>query len=185
MTLEDSFKPRQACPQTWRLLPLHTSLPPFYAPSPTILLTSQLIMAANTKYQAAPQRDSEEPSYTRAPPSYQAAGPSDGLFGAPRDEDDNVPDDFKVHSLQQVIPKHSPLTCATVRRDRRRSDPRHSHAIHPQGLRHPSRPAPPHPGRLLRLLLFHLLPALDPDQQLDDVGFTLRRHCLHAPHLLE
>lgn len=55
-------------------------------------------MAANTKYQAAPQRDSfEESSYTQAPPSYQAeAAQDDGLLGAPRGEDDNVPDDFKV-----------------------------------------------------------------------------------------
>lgn len=55
-------------------------------------------MAANTKYQPAPQRDSfEESSYTQAPPSYQAESHSnDGLLGAPRGEDDNVPDDFKV-----------------------------------------------------------------------------------------
>ena len=55
-------------------------------------------MAANTKYQPAPQRDSfEESSYTQAPPSYQAeAHSNDDLLGAPRGEDDNVPDDFKV-----------------------------------------------------------------------------------------
>ena len=55
-------------------------------------------MAANTKYQAAPQRDSfEEESYTQAPPSYQAEpAHDDTVLGAPRDEDDNVPDDFKV-----------------------------------------------------------------------------------------
>ncbi len=55
-------------------------------------------MAANTKYQPAPQRDSfEETGYTQAPPSYQAeAHSNDGLLGAPRGEDDNVPDDFKV-----------------------------------------------------------------------------------------
>ncbi|KAK4690760.1 protein lifeguard, partial [Lecanoromycetidae sp. Uapishka_2] len=54
-------------------------------------------MAANTKYQAAPQRDSFDepsPSYTQAPPSYQAQS-SDPMFGGPRGEDDNVPDDFK------------------------------------------------------------------------------------------
>lgn len=59
-------------------------------------------MAANTKYQAAPQRDSfDEPNYTQAPPSYQAEGSNhDNLLGAPRGEDDNVPDDFKVaHSI--------------------------------------------------------------------------------------
>ena len=59
-------------------------------------------MAANTKYQAAPQRDSfDEGDYTQAPPSYQAqaaSGPSnnDNVFGSPRSEDDNIPDDFKV-----------------------------------------------------------------------------------------
>ena len=57
-------------------------------------------MAANTKYQAAPQRDSfEEGNYTQAPPSYQAETHTDeGLLGsgAPRGDDDNVPDDFKV-----------------------------------------------------------------------------------------
>ncbi|MCJ1303011.1 hypothetical protein MMC08_005817 [Hypocenomyce scalaris] len=54
-------------------------------------------MAANAKYQAAPQRDSfDEPNYTQAPPSYQAEGSThDNLLGAPRGEDDNVPDDFK------------------------------------------------------------------------------------------
>lgn len=58
-------------------------------------------MAANTKYQPAAQRDSfEESSYTQAPPSYQA-GPSNqgNILGSPRDEDDNVPDDFKVSTL--------------------------------------------------------------------------------------
>ncbi|EEP78911.1 conserved hypothetical protein [Uncinocarpus reesii 1704] len=39
-------------------------------------------------------RDSlEEPRYTQAPPSYQEA--PDPMMGVPRDEDDNVPDDFK------------------------------------------------------------------------------------------
>jgi len=55
-------------------------------------------MAANTKYQAAPQRDSfEEANYSQAPPSYQAESRTDEdlLGGAPRGEDDNVPDDFK------------------------------------------------------------------------------------------
>ena len=58
-------------------------------------------MAATAKYQAAPTRDSlDEQQYTQAPPSYQdnPAGPSaaDGGYGTPRQEDDNVPDDFKV-----------------------------------------------------------------------------------------
>ncbi|KIW97017.1 uncharacterized protein Z519_02408 [Cladophialophora bantiana CBS 173.52] len=55
-------------------------------------------MASSTRYQPAPQRDSlDEQNYTQAPPNYQATGPSheEGIFGAPRSEDDNVPDDFK------------------------------------------------------------------------------------------
>ena len=55
-------------------------------------------MAANTKYQPAPQRDSfEEGNYTEAPPSYQAESSThEPNLGSPREEDDNVPDDFKV-----------------------------------------------------------------------------------------
>ncbi|EEH21729.1 hypothetical protein PABG_03945 [Paracoccidioides brasiliensis Pb03] len=54
-------------------------------------------MAANTRYSPVPQRDSlDDRHYTQAPPSYQTiSDPSDGLLGAPRTEDDNVPDDFK------------------------------------------------------------------------------------------
>lgn len=66
-------------------------------------------MAANTKYQAAPQRDSfDEPNYTQAPPSYQAeSSRPDNLLGAPRGEDDNVPDDFKVsHSIHVPQTSH-------------------------------------------------------------------------------
>ena len=58
-------------------------------------------MSSNTKYQPAPQRDSfEEGNYSQAPPSYQAEADNSNneLFGAPREEDDNVPDDFKVRS---------------------------------------------------------------------------------------
>lgn len=54
-------------------------------------------MAANTRYEPAPQRDSlDDPSYSQAPPSYQATAEP-----APRNEDDNLPDDFKVctHNL--------------------------------------------------------------------------------------
>ncbi|KAH0369752.1 Bax inhibitor family protein, partial [Aureobasidium melanogenum] len=51
-------------------------------------------MASTTKYQAAPTRDSfEEQSYSQPPPSYQAE--ASAVPGVPRDEDDNVPDDFK------------------------------------------------------------------------------------------
>jgi len=56
-------------------------------------------MAGDTKYQAAPQRDSlEDQRYAQAPPSYQAEPANDDAMfsGAPRGEDDNVPDDFKV-----------------------------------------------------------------------------------------
>ncbi|OAP57026.1 hypothetical protein AYL99_09138 [Fonsecaea erecta] len=55
-------------------------------------------MASSTRYQPAPQRDSfDEQTYPQAPPNYQATGPGpeQGIFGAPRTEDDNVPDDFK------------------------------------------------------------------------------------------
>jgi len=54
-------------------------------------------MSSNAKYQPAPQRDSfEEGDYSQAPPSYQAEShTNDDLLGAPRGEDDNVPDDFK------------------------------------------------------------------------------------------
>ncbi|GMF78378.1 unnamed protein product [Aspergillus oryzae] len=51
-------------------------------------------MAANTRYEPAPQRDSfEERGYTQPPPSYQATAE---YSQAPRSEDDNVPDDFKL-----------------------------------------------------------------------------------------
>ena len=57
-------------------------------------------MAPKTKYQAAPQHDSFDepsPSYTQAPPSYQAeASQNEPMLGGPREEDDNIPDDFKV-----------------------------------------------------------------------------------------
>ncbi|KAF2155774.1 transmembrane BAX inhibitor motif-containing protein [Myriangium duriaei CBS 260.36] len=51
-------------------------------------------MAANTRYQPAPQRDSfeEQHNYAQPPPSYQAEAAQPGV---PRDEDDNLPDDFK------------------------------------------------------------------------------------------
>ena len=53
-------------------------------------------MAANSKYTPVPSRDSldDHPgsSYTQPPPSYQ----QEGLLGASRTENDNIPDDFKV-----------------------------------------------------------------------------------------
>lgn len=58
-------------------------------------------MAANTRYEPAPQRDSlDDPSYSQAPPSYQAtAVPAEP---APRSEDDNLPDDFKVCTYHAI-----------------------------------------------------------------------------------
>ncbi|KAF1838231.1 transmembrane BAX inhibitor motif-containing protein 4 [Decorospora gaudefroyi] len=56
---------------------------------------------AGPKYQNVPQRDSLDeaapaPSYSQAPPTYQADDPQEALLrGVPRDEDDNLPDDFK------------------------------------------------------------------------------------------
>lgn len=55
-------------------------------------------MASTAKYQPAAQQDPDD-DYTQAPPAY-AAGSSardetQGLFGAPRDSEDNLPDDFK------------------------------------------------------------------------------------------
>merc|ERR1712000_781728 len=54
-------------------------------------------MASSTKYQPAPQSDPDD--YTHAPPAYAEGSASrdetQGLFGAPRDSEDNLPDDFK------------------------------------------------------------------------------------------
>lgn len=59
-------------------------------------------MAANTKYQPAPQDEPED--YTNAPPAYAEGSSSrndetQGLFAAPRNSEDNIPDDFKVSTL--------------------------------------------------------------------------------------
>jgi len=58
-------------------------------------------MAANTKYQRVAEEDQEEfgGSYTQAPPSYQAESSSHSLLGAPRTENDNLPDDFKFGGM--------------------------------------------------------------------------------------
>jgi hypothetical protein len=61
-------------------------------------------MAANTKYQPAPQRDSfEEQSYSQPPPSYQAEAANEPVPGVARDEDDNLPDDFKVSHISTPV----------------------------------------------------------------------------------
>lgn len=99
-------------------------------------------MAANTKYQQAPQRDSfEESNYTQAPPSYQAEPSShNALLGAPRSEDDNVPDDFKVDSFLTLHICYHKEGCVThivtVRRLSRGSHPSDSHAVRSKGLFH-------------------------------------------------
>lgn len=60
-------------------------------------------MAAHTKFQPVPQRDSfEDSSFSQAPPAYQAETASASLLGAPRSEDDNLPDDFKVRRDRAV-----------------------------------------------------------------------------------
>ena len=65
-------------------------------------------MSGTTKYSAAPQRDSfdETAHYSQAPPSY-ADQPSSSatdqealLGGAPRSSEDNIPDDFKVRTVE-------------------------------------------------------------------------------------
>ncbi|KAB8233170.1 hypothetical protein ETB97_002966 [Aspergillus alliaceus] len=54
-------------------------------------------MAANTRYEPAPQRDSfEDRAFSQPPPSYQATAE---YSQAPRNEDDNVPDDFKFGGM--------------------------------------------------------------------------------------
>lgn len=61
---------------------------------------------STAKYQPAPQQD---PDYTSAPPAYGEASSSSratedqGLFGAPRSSEDNLPDDFKVSSLTNAF----------------------------------------------------------------------------------
>jgi len=54
-------------------------------------------MAANAKYQRAATEEPDD--YTQAPPAYAEGSSSrdetQGLFGAPRSSEDNLPDDFK------------------------------------------------------------------------------------------
>ncbi|KAG9257772.1 transmembrane BAX inhibitor motif-containing protein [Emericellopsis atlantica] len=56
-------------------------------------------MASKAKYQPAPQEEPVNDDYTSAPPAYAAESSSrdeqQGLFGAPRSSEDNIPDDFK------------------------------------------------------------------------------------------
>lgn len=79
-------------------------------------------MASTTKYSPAPQEDPEAHlEYTQAPPSYQAessaANDQERLFGgAPRNSEDNVPDDFKVSfSLACVVSRITNTPCPVRR----------------------------------------------------------------------
>lgn len=77
-----------------------------------------------TKYQRAPSEEPDE-DYTHAPPAYNEASSSrdeaQGLFGAPRSSEDNIPDDFKVRQPprspgRELLPSpegRSPMLCAT------------------------------------------------------------------------
>ena len=95
---------------------------------------------AGTKYTAAPQRDSldDAADYPQGPPSYQNAPSSsrdkDTLLGAPRSSEDNIPDDFKVCIASETGACLASTDVCIVRRLRRGGDPRHSNAIHSQGL---------------------------------------------------
>ena len=81
-------------------------------------------MASTAKYAPAPTEDPDAPttSYTQAPPSYQvpADGPSAAsdearLFGgAPRDSEDNLPDDFKVRLHRVPHPRCIPTPDETA-----------------------------------------------------------------------
>jgi len=61
--------------------------------------TNYSTMASKAKYQPAPQEEPINDDYTSAPPAYAAESSSrdeqQGLFGAPRSSEDNIPDDFK------------------------------------------------------------------------------------------
>lgn len=61
-------------------------------------------MASTAKYQRAPTEEYHDDvpadDFTQAPPAYAegstARDEEQGLFGAPRSSEDNIPDDFKV-----------------------------------------------------------------------------------------
>ena len=96
-----------------------------------------------------------------------------------------------------------------VRGLRCRGHAAYQNAVHPQSLRHTvsskptlrarllwikysvltltsqHRPNPRHHGPQFRLLLERRLQKLDTRSLLDDVGITIRRHRIHAPHILE
>lgn len=64
---------------------------------------------ASAKYTAAPTQDPDEhgDAFPQAPPEYQAESSSaqdaQGIFGGPRDSEDNVPDDFKVSLYSPIL----------------------------------------------------------------------------------
>ncbi len=89
---------------------------------------------ASAKYTPAPTQDPDEAqapgsSFTQAPPAYQteatAAADEERLFGAPRDSEDNIPDDFKVRRRESrpsltscCRSRHSPAQRPVVWNDR-------------------------------------------------------------------
>jgi hypothetical protein len=158
-------------------------------------------MAASTKYQPAPQRDSlEESSYAQPPPSYQQDDHA-ALLGAPRSEDDNLPDDFKVRTLMIHIGLNSMLTSpslvASCQRRLSTSECSLSAKFMPSCkilfslCSNPELTLPQYRTtvcnrrRQLCFILQHRIQTMDPKQCMDDVSFPLWIHRLHAPYLLE
>lgn len=84
---------------------LHELLPTPLRYLATIVKRVVVKMASSTKYQPAPQSDPDD--YTHAPPAYAEGSSSrdetQGLFGAPRNSEDNLPDDFKVRYISAKL----------------------------------------------------------------------------------
>lgn len=149
-------------------------------------------MASNSKYQPAPQQDPDD--YTHAPPAYAHAESSasardetQGLFGAPRSSEDNLPDDFKVGPLPGCLSLGVAAMSASVLNDadtdnplvwwlRRRSHRRYPQPVHPQGLHHPDRPAARHCRCQRPHFLQRVLQDMDPEPPGPRLGF-----CTSAP----
>ena len=74
---------------------LHELLPTPLRYLATIVKRVVVKMASSTKYQPAPQSDPDD--YTHARDETQ------GLFGAPRNSEDNLPDDFKVRYISAKL----------------------------------------------------------------------------------
>lgn len=58
-------------------------------------------------------------------------------------------------------------------------------SLHPKSLHDLDMPTTPNRWPLLRILLVRLIQKLDSSKQLDDVGFPIWCHWIHAPHVLE